>query len=87
MITKHGVKRAKQRLGLPKKAVERQALRALEKGKSPKDYSGNFKVYLDAIAIRHKTRPIVYANYIYAFGPDNQLITVLPIDKKYWKKI
>lgn len=84
-ITKHGERRAHERAGLPKRAVARQAEAALQKGKTYKDFSGNFRRYLDKLSIEYKNNNLrVYSGYIYAFTED-RLITVLQIPVKYRK--
>lgn len=45
-VSKHATKRMRQRLGIPKKAVESEALRAVSLGLKEEDFSGSFREYL-----------------------------------------
>lgn len=53
-ITKHSVKRIRQRLGLNKKAVEKLAGEAFELGRKPGDYSGSMRKYLDWLSYHNE---------------------------------
>lgn len=83
-ITKHAHKRIKQRLGLPKRAVERNAENAWNQGRKHKDYTGSFKRYLDSIFLRERTASEmrILNGYIYIFTAD-ALITVYIAPQRY----
>lgn len=90
-ITNHASKRIKERCGLPKKAVERSALLALEKGLSHKDCTGSLRRYFDYLFLSHKKGANIrlYGNHVYIFTTEN-LVTVLPLPnahKKTLKKV
>lgn len=49
IVSEHGTKRVRARLGIPKKSVEREAERALTHGKSRHELSGSIRRYLDRL--------------------------------------
>ncbi|MHA6346428.1 hypothetical protein [Roseivivax sp. CAU 1761] len=84
-ISDHAVKRIRQRLGLPKRAAQREAERALE-GAHVRHFTGSFRRYLDYLRHLHG----VGAHYritrsaIFAFKYGN-LATVFPVPPKHRK--
>lgn len=52
-VTKHARGRMKQRLGLPKRTLQKMADRALVDGRRHQTYVGQFKRYLDALYLEH----------------------------------
>ena len=60
-VTKHGAKRLKERCGVPKRAVQRNAQTAYEKGLNYENATGKLKKYIDSKTKAHKLR-------MYAFG-------------------
>ena len=48
-VTRHGEKRSRERMGLKKKAVDRNAMIALEKGLKHGETCGGLKRYLDCV--------------------------------------
>jgi hypothetical protein len=64
-VSRHGEKRLRKRLNIPKKAVERKFHEALEKGIPHHQYKGQFRKYLDYWCIRHGSKAIVHQNTIF----------------------
>ena len=90
-ITDHAYKRIKERCGLPKKAVERNAMLALEKGLTHQESTGSLRRYFDYLFLSHKRGANIrlYGNHVYIFTSEN-LVTVLPLPnahKKTLKKV
>ena len=84
-MSRHGVKRARERLGLPKNAVKKNAEKALRCGAERFDYSGPFRRYLDAMYYEYETANNlrVYNRYVYIFCGE-VLVTILSIPYKYY---
>jgi hypothetical protein len=90
----HGAKRARKRLGLPKKAIQREVERALKFGLRRKDFDGEVGKYVDSLVMKTELYgkiPIVilYGNNVYIFsdtatGP--VLITTYQLPRKYIKR-
>ena len=83
-ITNHAVHRLRQRCGLPKKAHERNASSALERGIRYDECSGNLRGYLNELFLSHRNGDNIriYINYVYIFSGTN-LITVLTLPQKF----
>ncbi len=92
-LTKHSDNRLKARLGLKKKARQRQAFRALEHGTPREECTGKLRKYLED---RHREHPdknthlIVYADHLYIFsdkGKENikSLVTVFKLPQSLIK--
>lgn len=87
-VTRHGSKRIKSRMGLPKKAVDRQFKLALERGKYQKDLKGQLAKYGTKIALAIDNHPhsiVMYNGYTFIYGMrdgEPVLITVLPIPQR-----
>ena len=81
-------KRIKERCGLPKKAVERSATLALQKGLSHKESTGSLKRYFDYLFLSHKKGSNIrlYGNHVYIFT-QNSLVTVLPLPNEHKKSL
>lgn len=84
-VSKHGCKRARERLGLPKEAVKRNAEKALKYGIERTDASGPFRRYLDFLYFDYGTANNlrVYNRYIYIFC-NEVLVTIMCVPRKYW---
>lgn len=80
VTTNHSKKRIKERMGIPRKAIERQVKLALERGYSHSETKSNLKKYLDKIYLSHKiaNNLKVYNNHIFLFN-NNTLITVFKL--------
>lgn len=90
-VTRHGSKRVKSRMGIPKKAVDRQFKLALDKGKQQKDLKGNLAKWGAKIALsQNNPHSIALYNghaFIYAKKDDESiLITVIPIPSNLMKE-
>jgi hypothetical protein len=85
-ITKHACKRFKQRTGLPKRIMKRQATNAKNDGVPLESLSGQIKTYLKEISEKTlaKTEPRLYQGFIWIFI-GNQLITLYPLPGQYSK--
>jgi len=83
-ITNHARDRLKERCGLPKKALERNAKNALYKGISHNECVGSLKKYLDYLYLSHKNgnNIKIYNNHVYIFFVD-RLVTVLTLPNIY----
>lgn len=86
VVTDHAEERVRKRLGLNRKAVDRQAQAALEKGARPSQFSGSFRRYLDGVALKERkaNNLRVHAGSLYLFA-DAVLITCWPVPPKYRK--
>lgn len=80
MLSDHGVKRMRQRLGLPKTAVEKEVVRAKTNGISRTDFSGRMRRVLDALYHKfgHYGDYRVYRGCIFIFKGDH-FVTVFPL--------
>ena len=83
-ITDHAKDRIRERCGLPKKALERNAKNALEKGVRHNECIGTLRKYVDCLFLSHKNgnNIRIYNNYSYIFCND-RLITVLLLPNIY----
>ena len=85
-VTRHGRKRSRERLGIPSRATERNAERALEKGLRHGETDGRLHRYLDKLYLQtgNGNNLRVWAGYVYIF--DGQaLITVFPVPQELRK--
>lgn len=84
-LTRHAEKRIRQRLGISKKATERNAEKALLHGVTHAEATGHLCKYLDGIFLRDykPTNMRVYNHSTYLFR-DTKLITVLPLPRNLW---
>jgi len=78
-ITDHARRRLKERVGLPKRAMQRMADRALQEGQCHRDARGRARRYLDRLYLKEETanQIRVHGAFVYLFE-DRRLITVLP---------
>ena len=85
IVTGHAVQRSRERLGIPKKSVERNARKALEHGVHRLKATGKLRRYLDYLWWHGKT-PMdgicVYHRNVYIFA-QGILVTVFPLPKIY----
>lgn len=85
-VTRHGEERLRKRVGLPKRIVSKQVIKARQEGKPPEAYKGAFFRYLKYYQIAYKSQPLVYQNVIYFFSNmDGTLITAWQVPRKYMK--
>ena len=84
IITTHGEKRARKRVGLPRDAVEGAALKAFKSGIKHSETSGSLKRYIDSLYLRERTANNIriWAEKVWIFS-DDRLVTVLPLPPKF----
>ena len=85
-VTEHAILRSKERCGLNRKAAERMAEVAWEKGLTHAECTGKLKKYVSALYFKNKVanRVRIYGEIVYVFG-DSKLITILPLPNEYKK--
>ncbi len=68
-LTKHGAKRVKERLNIPKKAAGKNAELAFEKGLRHSECKGDLKRYIARLYFQHGAGSDyrVYNHYVYCF--------------------
>lgn len=73
-ITEHARARVRERLNIPKKAVDRVVINAFENGKKHSDFSGKFRRYLDGVFLKHcnATNMRVHGHHLFIF--DNETL-------------
>lgn len=78
--SEHGTRRMRQRLGLPKKAVEKEIARAHERGTPRTDLSGRIRRVLDALFHRHGHYGDyrVWRGWVFVFKGQS-FVTVFPL--------
>ena len=81
VIKGHAKKRIKERCGLPKKAMERNANKALNEGILHTECTGRLRKYVDYLFLSHGKGGNIrlYGNHVYIFTKTENLITVLPL--------
>ena len=86
-VSKHGAKRARQRVGIPKKAVDRMARTALERGIGHEEATGKLRDYIGWLYEKYDgngNNIRVYGDKVYVFH-DAILITVLNVPGEHRK--
>lgn len=80
----HAEKRIRQRIGVPKSAVKKLAVKARSSGVERRDTHGSLRRYLDALYHYNPNTTSVYvrAEKIYIFA-DDALVTVLNLPPRY----
>lgn len=84
IITKHGKKRTKDRVGLSKKIADKNAQKALDFGVAHQDTKGSLKKFMDAVYFRYKNsnNTRIYNRKVYLFH-NEVLITVLNLPNNF----
>ena len=86
-VTRHAKHRSRERLGLPKKAVERNAKAALQEGVTREETRGSLRKYMDWLYHRDNCEANqlrIYNGYVYVFcGP--VLVTVFQVAYEHRK--
>lgn len=79
-ITRHARQRCRQRLKVPKRAVDRLARMALAERRPREEFTGGIRSYLDDVVMKkHMATNIrVFRGFVFLFTPDT-LITVWPL--------
>ena len=88
LVTRHGKKRSRERVGIPKRAVDKNAKTALEKGLRYEDTAGALRRYLDYLYWRGNgaaNNMRIYGNHVYLFHGE-VLITVLNVPPEHRKQ-
>lgn len=82
ILTFHSKKKAKQRMGIPRRALRKNAEKALIYGLEREETVGRLRGYLDSVYFKMETADNMRAfnRYIYLFA-GNTLITVLHMPK------
>ena len=83
-MTHHADKRIRQRVGVPRSAVRRLAIKARNDGTERRDTSGSLRRYLDRVYHYNEAanRIMVWSEKVWIFS-DNALITVLNLPLRY----
>lgn len=86
VVTDHGARRTKERVGLSKKLAEKNAEKALAFGLTHADTKAGLHKYLDKLYLSNGTanNMRIYHHYIYMFR-GNTLITILPLPNNLCK--
>lgn len=86
IITKHSIKRTKERVGLSKKQTEKNAQKALKYGLTHAETKAALRRYLDKVYFKKElaNNLRVYHHYVYVFR-DNKLITILLLPTGLYK--
>lgn len=82
IITTHAKKRLKQRLGLPKKALEKHVDSVLQEGKKHCDAKGRARKWMDKMYLSYEAanNMRVHGQFLYVFNSQT-LITVVPVPR------
>lgn len=88
-ITNHAYEKAKERLSLTKKSLDKVAARALENGIGSKNFKlGSFKRYLDHLYFKYGSANNIkiYGDIIFLFSYET-LITLYQMPNEYKKAV
>lgn len=90
LITKHACQRAKERLGLNKKAIKRMAEIAFEKGLRHSDTNPHSQLnrFFSALYLKHEFADNIriYGEHVYIFGGE-KLVTIFKLPGPYRKMV
>ena len=83
-MTRHSVKRGRERIGIPKASCERNAQKALDLGVTHGETRGGLNRYLTSIYFNNErvNNIRVYNRFVYLFS-GSKLVTVMALPKKY----
>lgn len=83
-ITKHSVKRTKERVGLSKKLADKNAQKALDFGIKHSEAKGSLRKFMDALYLKYKNsnNTRVYNRKVYLFN-NEVLITIINLPNKF----
>lgn len=83
-VSKHGQSRAQERIGIPKRSVQKMAEQALAIGGKHSDFAGQFKRYLDGIFLQERkaNNMRVFSEHLFLFQGET-LITVWRVPHRY----
>ncbi len=88
-ISKHGWKRLKQRMGLPKKILEKKVYEAFEKGVRFDNACGRVKryIYKTYCGNKHLGNIRIHGGFIFLFDNRDTLVTVWTIPANVQKAL
>lgn len=88
-VTKNGKERMNEKIGIPKKSLERQFKLALERGFQHNETKGNLFKWITKVSLSEKyaRKCIVYNNHLFVTDNNETLITVLKIPSNLTKDI
>lgn len=80
-VSKHANKRIHERINIPKKAIDKLAMKALEHGITHKEAKGQLSKYLDKLFLAHQNnaKMRVYNQKVFIFDSNEILITVIDL--------
>lgn len=83
-VTKHGIKRTKERVGLSKKLADKNAQKALDFGIKHSETKGSLNKFMNALYLKYKNsnNTRVYNRKVYLFH-NEILITVINLPNKF----
>jgi hypothetical protein len=83
-VTRHAERRVRERLGLPKRTVQKLADRALSEGSPYTDFSGAFRHYLNGVLMEggNAENLRVFNQYLFLFAGE-RLITVWVLPHRF----
>lgn len=86
VVTEHGVKRTKDRLGLSKKLADKNAQKALEFGITHSEAKSGLRKFLDKLYLSNgnANNVRVYHHHVYLFR-GNRLITIINLPQNLCK--
>ena len=88
ILTKHALKRCKERCGWGHEASQRMATMALQDGLQHADARGGLKRYFDALYLteRSANNLRIYGRHVFVFC-DDRLITVQYLERKFERAV
>ena len=88
VLTKHGTKRVRQRVGVSKRGVERAAEKAMTQGITHEQSTGKVHQYITRLYFQHNTANNIriWCNYVYIFC-DDRLVTVFNLPPELRKPV
>lgn len=86
IVTNHAEDRTRERAGLPKRTVEKNAERAFIDGLEHWELKGSLKRFVDGLYLQHKSANNIriYCGNVYMFK-GNVLVTVISLPARYRK--
>ena len=86
IVTEHAEDRTRERAGLPKRMVEKNAERAFIDGLEHWELKGSLKRFVDSLYLQHKNANNIriYCGNVYLFK-GNVLVTVISLPSRYRK--
>lgn len=80
-VTEHAKGRMKERMGLPKKSLDKVAQKAIERGITHAQATGQLKKYMDGVFLSHNnaSEMRIYNQKMFVFTSDFTLITVFKV--------